>query len=220
MSRVEIIDENGNKVSVDGIYYVSNNNYYFIYTKEELDENGHIILYILKILQEVTNTPNGPVPTGYLIGIKVTDEDEYNLVKQDITNIVAEKQNNAEAKVMYLDMSMLQNLKVKDSRIFKLDVNLYNKIFKNNSIDPSVDTNNVSDNQTIQDNNNQALDNSSNQTEILSNSEAPVETNPDNGDNLVNYQEKYEEELRKNEQLQNEIDNLNNILNQIRSIIK
>ena len=35
-----------------------------------------------------------------------------------------------------------------------------------------------------------------------------------------NYKEMYEEEVMKNEQLQNEINNLNNIINQIKSIIQ
>ncbi len=214
MNRTEIIDENGNKVAVDGIYYVSNNNYYFIYTKEEQDDLGHIILYILKILQEVTNTPNGPVPTGYLIGVKVTDENEYNLVKQDITNIVAERQNKTEAKVMYLDISMLQNLKVKDSRTFKLDAGLYNMLFKNNNnqntVSEGLNEQNVNSNDSNQIDNNATVTN-----QLSANASEPlVETEN------INYKDMYEEEVIKNEKLQNEINDLNNIINQIKSIIK
>ena len=55
MNNVEIIDIDGNKVKVSGIYYIStNNNYYFIYTKGEKDNDGHVIFYIVKIL-----LPNG-----------------------------------------------------------------------------------------------------------------------------------------------------------------
>ena len=217
MNKAEIIDESGNKIVVDGIYYVSNNNYYFIYTKEELDEAGHIILYILKILQEVNNTPNGPVPTGFLIGVKVTDENEYNLVKQDITNIVAEKQNNTEAKVMYLDISMLQNLKVKDSRTFRLDVNLYNRLFKNNNVvEESIGDNPVNqnvDNNIVNDANqkNESL-NVSNNNENTSETSVEIDSS--------SYKDMYEEEVIKNEKLQNEINNLNNIINQIKNIIQ
>ena len=204
MNKSEIIDESGNKVVVDGIYYVSNNNYYFIYTKGEVDESGHIVLYILKILQEVNNTPNGPVPTGFLVGVKVTDENEYNLVKQDITNIVAEKQNNTEPKVMYLDISMLQNLKVKDSRIFKLDAKLYNKIFKNGDNQNNIEDENIT----------------SQITPAVNTSQESTAINSPTDQSDINYQQKYEEELKKNEELQNEINNLNNIINQIKSIIK
>lgn len=130
MKKVEIMDIDGRKVVVSGIYYISNNNYYFIYTKEENDNEGHIILYIEKILQEVINTPNGPQPTGYLIGIKITDENEYDLVKKDVINIVNEKQTHGSPVVRYLDLEMLKNLKIKDHRIFKLNIDIYQDALK------------------------------------------------------------------------------------------
>lgn len=142
MNMVDILDENGIKVNVKGIYYISNNNYYFIYTKEELDEQNHVILYITKVLREVVNTSNGQVPTGYIIGVKIEDENEYNIVKSDIVNIVDEKQNGKEAVVRYLDLSMLNNFKVKDYRIFRLDQATYNSAFeKKGQEDHSNDNN-------------------------------------------------------------------------------
>ena len=129
MNSVEIIDENGIKVNALGIYYISNNNYYFIYTKQELDDQNHVILYITKVLREVTNTPNGQVPTGYIIGVKVDDENEYTTVKNDIVNIIEEKQSGKDPTVRYLDLSMLSNYKVKDYRVFKLDKNTYSSVF-------------------------------------------------------------------------------------------
>ena len=130
MNMVEILDENGIKISVKGIYYISNNNYYFIYTKEEFDEENHIILYITKVLREFVNTSNGQVPTGYIVGVKIEDENEYNIVKSDIVNIVDEKQNGKEAVVRYLELSMLNNFKVKGYRIFRLDQATYYSSFE------------------------------------------------------------------------------------------
>lgn len=179
MNKVEIMDLDGRKIVVGGIYYISNNNYYFIYTKEESDNEGHIILYILKVLQEVINTPNGPTPTGYLIGTKIIDDNEYNSVKQDIINIINAKQTNGDAKVRFLDLSMMSNLKVKDNRIFKLDTDIYNQLFKNNST-------------AIVNNNNMTMD----------------------------YQQKYEEEVKKNYELKQTIEKLSNKLNRIDEILK
>ena len=179
MNKVEIMDTFGRKIIVSGIYYISNNNYYFIYTKEEQDNEGHIVLYILKILQEVINTENGPMPTGYLIGIKITDENEYNLVKQDVINIINEKQTKGNPVVRYLDLSMLKNLKVKDQRIFKLNTDIYNDALKNDSNDIA-----------------------------------------NNNDMIMDYQDRYEQQLRKNEELRQEVDNLNNKLDAIREILK
>lgn len=141
MNMVEIIDINGNKTSVSGIYYISHNNYYFIYTKKEQDNDNHIIFYIVKILQELVNGVNGPSPTGYLIGLKINDDNEYNLVKCDITNIVSDKENNTES-VKYLDLSMLKNLKIQDYRTFKLSIDIYNKMFEQNTSNLNIDSNN------------------------------------------------------------------------------
>ena len=128
MNNVEIIDQSGTKLNVYGIYYISNNNYYFIYSKQEQDNEGHTVLYICKVLQEALNTPTGQIPTGYLIGLKIDDENEYNIVKADIVNIIDEKQNNKKPSVRYLDISMLKNFKVKDCRVFKLETSIFKRL--------------------------------------------------------------------------------------------
>ena len=132
VNKIEIIDIDGNKINVYGIYYISNNNYYFIYSKGEHDSDNRVIFYVVKVLKEVTNTINNLAPTGYLIGIRINDEAEYNLVKNDITNIMKDKESNAYESVRYLELSMLTNLKIKDNRTFKLGIDTYNKIFSNN----------------------------------------------------------------------------------------
>lgn len=179
MNKVEIMDINGSKIIVGGIYYISHNNYYLIYTKNEEDNEGHVILYILKILQEVINTENGPTPTGYLIGTKIVDENEYNLVKQDIINIINEKQNNGTANVRYLDLSMIKNLKVSDYRIFKLNKDIYQNTFATNEM------NVVNQN-----------------------------------DKVMDYQALYNEQMKKNEELQHKNQILMDRLNRIDAILK
>lgn len=178
MNKVEIMDIDGRKIIVGGIYYISNNNYYFIYTKEEKDDEGHIILYILKILQEVINTQNGPMPTGYLIGIKVTDENEYDLIKKDVINIVNDKQNGQGQSVRYLDLSYLKNLKVKDYRVFKLNTDIYNESLKKDN------------NKVVNQN-----------------------------DMVMDYQEKYEQQLKENENLNQTINNLKHKIDSIKEIL-
>ena len=148
MNKIDIIDIDGNKINVYGIYYISNNNYYFIYSKGEHDNDNHVIFYVVKILQEVTNGISGPAPTGYLIGLRINDENEYNLVKIDITNIVNDIESNTNGAVRYLDLSMLNNLKIKDNRTFKLGVDISNKIFNNSNNEvnnTNVTTNNYDD---------------------------------------------------------------------------
>lgn len=133
MNSVEII-VNNNKTTVNGLYYVSHNNYYFIYTTDEIDANGFVVLYVVKVLQEVINTEAGPKPTGYLIGTTIVNDEEYDLVKQDIANIIEDKQQKKETAVMYLNMSMLTNLKIKDAKIFRLKKSVFDKTFKDSVI--------------------------------------------------------------------------------------
>ena len=62
-----------------------------------------------------------------------------------ITNIVSDIESNTNVAVKYLDLSMLNNLKIKDNRTFKLGIDISNKIFNNNNNEintTSITTNN------------------------------------------------------------------------------
>lgn len=128
MDNVEVTIENVVK-NVLGIYYISNNNYYLLYTENKRDENGYIILNIVKVLQEAVNTPTGQAPTGNLIGLSITDETEWKNVQKDISNIIDDRQNKKREAVRYLDINLLQRLIVKSTRIFRLKEDMYNKTF-------------------------------------------------------------------------------------------
>lgn len=132
MDNVEVTIENNLK-NVQGIYYISNNNYYFLYTEGMRDDNGYIIINIVKVLQEVVNTPTGQAPTGNLVGITITDEQEWKNVQKDISNIIDDKQNKKREAVRYLDINLLQKLIVKSNRLFRLKEEMYNKTFKQNT---------------------------------------------------------------------------------------
>ena len=123
-----------NPVNVDALYYISNNNYYIIYTDLKTDENDFVILHIAKILQEVVNTGNGPQPTGYLIGTTIASDEEYNLVKQDIAGIIDAKQNNLESPVHFLDAATLTGLKIRDTKIFRLKRQVYEQVFGTSNV--------------------------------------------------------------------------------------
>ena len=175
MENTEVTIDNIKK-DVQGIYYISNNNYYFIYTEGKRDDNGYIIINIVKVLQEVVNTPTGQSPTGNLVGLTVTDEQEWKNVQKDISNILDDKQNKKREAVRYLDINLLQRLIVKSNRIFRLKEEMFNKTFNQN-------------------------------TEM-----------PDN--NLIlDFKNRYYEEAEKNRQLEEQLKNLTEKLNQIKSII-
>lgn len=119
--------------NVQGIYYISNNNYYFLYTEGKRDDNGYIIINIVKVLQEVVNTPTGQTPTGNLVGLTISDEQEWKNVQKDISNILDDKQNKKREAVRYLDINLLQKLIIKSNRIFRLKEEMYNKTFNQNT---------------------------------------------------------------------------------------
>ena len=131
MDSVEVTIENTLK-SIKGICYISNNNYYFLYTESKRDDNGYVILNIVKVLQEVVNTPTGQAPTGNLVGLTISDEQEWKNVQKDISNIIDDKQNKKREAVRYLDINLLQKLIIKSSRIFRLKEEMYNKTFNQN----------------------------------------------------------------------------------------
>lgn len=131
MDNTQVTIENELK-SVQGIYYISNNNYYFLYTEGKRDDNGYIIINIVKVLQEVVNTPSGQAKTGNLVGITISDEQEWKNVQKDISNIIDDKQNKKREAVRYLDINLLQRLIVKSNRIFRLKEEMYNKAFNQN----------------------------------------------------------------------------------------
>lgn len=126
MDSVEIVVNNELK-RVNGIYYISNNNYYFLYTDNTRDENSYVILNIVKVLQEVSSTPNGQVPTGNLIGISISDDQEWKNVQHDISNIIDDKQNKKKSAVRYLEICLLKQLIIKGSRIFRLKEEIFNR---------------------------------------------------------------------------------------------
>lgn len=143
MENVEVTIEDVVK-SVRGIYYISNNNYYFLYTEGNRDENGYIVLNVVKVLQEVVNTPTGQAPTGNLVGLTIAEDQEWKDVQKDISNIIDDKQNKKQEAVRYLDLNLLQKLIVKSTRIFRLKEEMFNQIFNNNK-DNQIDNNLILD---------------------------------------------------------------------------
>ena len=111
MENVKILVD-GVEKEVFGIFYIYNSKYYFIYTDKEIDENGYVILYMLQVGKETQNTPNGPVDTGFMVGVEITDLEEQKQVQNSISIIVDDKKNGTlNPQIKYLPMSMITKLK-------------------------------------------------------------------------------------------------------------
>ena len=121
MENTKITLESGIELDVSGIFYVFDSKYYFIYTNGEAIDTDYIQLYVVQVCKEVKNTPQGPVDTGNMLGIEITDQEEWKKIQGSITKIIESKKNGSDASgIQYLPINMLINLKVVSKNKFKL----------------------------------------------------------------------------------------------------
>lgn len=120
MENIKVLID-GIQKEVYGLFYIYNSKYYLIYTEKELDENGYVILYMTQVGKETANTPNGPVDTGYMIGVEITDPNDQKIAQESISYIVEDKKNNTQnSKIQYMPMNMLVNFKILSKKRFRL----------------------------------------------------------------------------------------------------
>ena len=193
MEKLNIILENGIDTDVNCMFYLYNSKYYFIYTTKEIDENGYVILYLTQIGKEVKNTPQGSMETGYMIGVEITDPEEWKLVQTSISKIVeSAKSKIADPEIQILPLSMLTKLKILGKKKFRL----LKEIVKS---DLNVEFDNEPKEEAMQ---------------------LQQEVKPEEEQNVViDYRAKFFEEQDKNEELEKEIENLNSKLDAIKNIV-
>lgn len=121
MDIIKIMLDTGEEKEVNGIFYLYNSKYYLMYTEKEIDENGYVILYLVEVGKEIKNTPEGPIDTGYMIGMEVSDTEEWKNVQASITKIVEDKKDSKQSpEIQYLPITMLNTLKIKSRKKFRL----------------------------------------------------------------------------------------------------
>ena len=131
MQDIKIILENGEQKDVSCIFYMYNSKYYIIYTEKELDQNGYVVLHLSQVGKEIKQSPTGPVDTGYMIGVEISDPNEWSIVQKSITEIVDDKKNNTTSKdIQYLSADMLKNLKILSKKTFRLMRSVVEGAFK------------------------------------------------------------------------------------------
>lgn len=150
MENVKITLENGTQIDVLGIFYVFNSKYYFIYTEKEIDENNYVKLYVVQVCKEIQNTPTGPIDTGNMLGMEISNSEEWGKVQQSITKIVEDKKNNTQSsEIQYLPINMLVNLKIISKNKFKLMRQIVEENFKVNIISNTIENNNIASNNNL-----------------------------------------------------------------------
>ena len=221
MENVKIISDNGVEIEVNGLFYIYNSKYYFIYTIGEIDENEYVKLYVVQVGKEVQNTPTGPVDTGYMLGMEISNIEEWAKVQESITKIVENKKNNTQNnEIQYLPINMLVNLKIVSKNKFKLMRHIIEDNFKVNLSPVNFETVNDGINvDTSTDLQNEPVlnDNHSFEQDILN---LPSTDNADNvGEVIIDYRARFFEEQEKNQALEEQIKSLNEKLNNIKNII-
>ena len=177
----KIKNTNGDNVDLEVIRYFTNNDTeYLIYSLNETvdsgDEIGYTKLYASKI-----------------IGTKaciITDNDEWNLVKEIIKDIVRCNRDGRDLNIVDLNENNLDDIILQDTRVFKLQGNLVNLLSENKNIKDEI-------------------------TFIPED----VESSDEIEDVELDYELLYKQELDKNKQLEIEIENMKDQLNQFKEII-
>lgn len=232
----------GIQKDVYGLFYIYNSKYYFVYTEKELDENGYVVLYMTQVGKETASTPNGPVDTGYMIGVEIADPNEQKIAQESISYIVEDKKNNTKnPKIQYLPINMLVNFKILSKKRFRLLKSIIVDNFKL-SFDESINTNNLVEDlpeqvtqpieQEIQPLPEQVnSEDSASTAPVINVEQSSVEPRPEpvtevtektqvSGNIVVDYRTRFFEEEEKNKELQAQIDILTQKLNDIKNIIE
>lgn len=234
MEKIKIILENGVEKEVSCIFYLYNSNYYFIYTEEELDENGYVVLPVVKVGKEIINN----IDTGYMIGIEIQSTEEWKTVQESISKIVNDKKNNTTSpEVQYLPLNMISKLKILSKKIFRLRKDTFENVFRQN-VDNKLETTtsvvlpqenlqNVSVlNTTSPAQPTLNLENNVEQTiePIAPAIEQPIENsvstvNKISDDVIVDYRTAFFEQQVKNQELEAEIESLKNKIENIKNVV-
>lgn len=115
MEKIYLRDVNDNQMEVEFVrFFHFKNTNYLIYTKNEVDEKGYVLLYPVKIMESL----------GEKIARSIKDETEWENMQSIVTKVIKEIKDEKIESFIDLDKNELENLKIVDSRFFKLDPKL------------------------------------------------------------------------------------------------
>ncbi len=111
MDKIVILNANNESMQVEVVRYIGEaNNRYFIFSLHELDTQGHMDIYVTKIVNQ----------NGMLIGTNIIDDVEWQNLRNNLQRIIKENRANGNAIVNDLPYNELQNVKVADRRALRL----------------------------------------------------------------------------------------------------
>ena len=115
MNKISIKDVNNQIIDATLVrYFKYKNTNYLIYTFNDIDEKGFVKLYLVKIMKQFNEW----------IAKTIKDEDEWKRMQLIVKNILKEIKNDNIESFIDLNISDIQNIKIKEARYFKLDKKL------------------------------------------------------------------------------------------------
>ena len=162
MEKITITSGDNSKMSVDLVrYFKFKNDYFLIYTMNEMDEKGYLKLYLVKIMEELGN------PIAYTI----KNDKEWTGMQNIIKKVLKEIKTNKKRNLVDLDYSGIQEIKIVNPRFFKLDPKLVDTLASNYQFAVenlnSIDINNAPvDNNLIEGNNIEVEETTNNESNL------------------------------------------------------
>lgn len=175
MKSTIIKNVNGENIEVEVIRYFTNNDIeYLIYSLNEIDNAGYTKLYASKIIGN-----NASI---------ITDEEEWNLIKEIIKQVVKCNRDGSPLEIVDLNENNLKDVTLVDTRVFKLQGNLVNLLSENKQVkeEPIIEESDEIENEIVEEN-------------VLDPILETIEEEP------VNYEDLYNNLLGENEKLKEEI---------------
>lgn len=243
MNEVTVKKADGSIESIHVVRYFKLNDFsYLIFSLNEIDDGGYVKLYISKVI-------NG-------IGVTISDDVEWNLVKDAIKDIIKRNKDGISSGVNDLDENSLTNITINDQKVFKLNASLLQLLSANKNVtstipsEPIIDDSEINTNEIINDATEQIVPdlnldenlipsytNDSDVAEVSNNNielektmvnEIPQgiyygeEVKNDDGNSSSNddYKSLYEMELKKNDELLQELKKYQSLINDLKEVLK
>lgn len=235
MKDIIITNANGEQINISMVrFFRLNGIEYLIFSLNEIDEGGYVKLYVSKIVENIGKT--------------IEDDVEWNLVKDTIKTIIKSNKDNLPLPITDLDTTKINNLKIVDQKIFKLNDSLLQLLTANKNEEVSVvdnqqinlqenvvnktleevtfEPNNVNNQPSVDVSNSITTDYVENQnlttfygTEEFNAFNNPVDVDAQTDEYALDYKVLYDNELKKNEDLTNEVERYRNIIDNLKKII-
>lgn len=115
VKKIAILNSENKETEVNVVrYFKYENDYFLIFTYDEMDENGKQKLYFVQILDEL----------GEKVARNITDMDEWNDIQKMIKDAIKQIKKGNDNNVEMLNVYELNNIKIDNPREFKVDPKL------------------------------------------------------------------------------------------------